>query len=163
MRYEGNHQKLKKNTATLGGTVNLKMTIATKQALKMCEMFNSLKNHRKFQLGSPINSEISIPGETTENYTSVKISGINYKIGTYIVVSIDDSEKEFGVITRIFLLQDEICFDLEKTFNKHYYAYVVGKNPVNSKAVKPNELPKYPPCFCVTTTNARFIIVKYRL
>lgn len=40
MRYQGNHQKLKKTTSPTSGTVDLKITIAKKQSLKMCEMFN---------------------------------------------------------------------------------------------------------------------------
>lgn len=50
MRFEGYHRKLKLHTAAPSGSVNLKMTIATKECLKMCEMFNELESEESLIL-----------------------------------------------------------------------------------------------------------------
>lgn len=167
MRYEGNHQKLKKTTSTTSGTVNLKMTIATKQSLKMCEMFNRLKCDEEVELGSRVANEHDLPILSLENYNSVKISGVHYKVGMFVVVSVNESEKEFGQITKIVKLEDQLYFDLniheELTFSKHYHAFIVERNATNTRRLKPNELPNYPSCFSMVTEVGRFIIVKYRL
>lgn len=38
MRYEGNNQRLKKNSVSSAGSVNVKMSIATKQAIKVLSL-----------------------------------------------------------------------------------------------------------------------------
>lgn len=164
MRFEGNHQKVKKSTSPLSGTVNLKMTIAIKQSLKMCEIFNRLKNSQEIEFGSPA---VLYEPNLSNSYKSVEISGVKYKLGTFIVIKIHEFEKEFGEITEIVSSHKEINFTVdiykEITFNKHFFAYIVEKNPSESRVITSKELLNYPSCFCNVTDHARFITVKYRL
>lgn len=161
MRYEGNQKKLKKYVSTLSGTLNLKMTIATKQALSICEMFNDIKKNKDVTFGSQVTNDLN-------SYNSVEIFEITYEIGMFVVVNSYLSEKEFGEIKIIFVssqgvLQFDVDIYKELTFDKHYYAYLVQKHSSETKLILPDDLPKYASCFCVLTKSARLIITKYRL
>lgn len=94
------------------------------------------------------------------------IAGVKYKLGMFIVVNVDEPEKEFGEIKKIIKKDDTVEFEVlifnELYFDKHYYAYVV-KRSAELRQLKLSNLLKYPSCICNNTESASFITVKYRL
>lgn len=135
----------------------------------MCYLFNSLSGEEELILGPKRNKnsdEKLLCKSLEDSFNYVTIAGITYIIGMFLVVNIDESEFEFGEVVNIFLKDGKIFFELliyeEITFDKYFFAYIV-KRTSKLKVLEPSTLPSYSNCFCVTTKNTTFIIVKYKL
>lgn len=158
MRFESFHRTVKLPAVSTSSRKNLLKTIATKQALRICQMMHSLEFESSVKLGAE-NTKIverrkyfnTIEEQTScKYYRQIHIHGTYYSIGTYIVIDMQDSEINFGKILDIVVLNNEIYFDVkiveEITFDDHYHAYI-ARTTKTCKLVKHADLPVISPVF----------------
>ena len=147
--------------------------IATKQILQMC---NTNINYKKeaIILGSldPNNvceintSDPNFKSYKKEFYQQVEINGTIYRLGTFLVSDMRQSETEFGEIIKILKINNVIYFYTkiyeEVTFDYSYHAYNVHNKNVY-KLCKYEELPVIAPCLSIKIKNNHFIATRYVL
>lgn len=173
MRFESNHCPIKNITLSTSCKINLLTTIATKQALRICEMINFLHFGKNIKFGtmSDTKDKKKYFSEQTSNdsstfYKDVNIDAIQYEIGTFVVLNMEDSEFQFGKIIDIVALKDEVYFYMqvfdEITFDYHHHAYIVEcKNENRMK--KHKDLPKIAPVFSIIKDETHFLVMRYGL
>lgn len=165
MRFESYHRQLKATAVSTSSSRNLLVTIATKQILQMCDTFHSLEIKNEIQFGSREN--FSENNSENEYYKEVEINGNKFKIGMFIVTDLSQIEKEFGKITKIIKVKEEVFFEVsifqEITFDCHYHAYIVKQNDNETKLFKPADLPLISPVLFVQKDRTQFIATRYRL
>lgn len=173
MRFEAKHKPIKDIATSQNSSMNLLKTVALKQALIMCSMMHSLEFEKSIVLGSirkGIDSKSYFndinKDQACKYYNEVHINGISYRIGTYLVISLANSEAEFGKIQDIILWQGEVYFYFEIfeeiTFDFHAYAYIVRKLNRKTLMMQKN-LPILAPLLSVKKKNTHFLAAKYRL
>ena len=175
MRYELKHRQVKAIAQSTNSNKNLLITIANKQLLKMCQMIHSAEFETNIKFDSRDNSEsiprsdfcnIDIQGQE-EFYKQVEINGTLYKIGTFLVLDMKESEVEFGTILKILRMKDNIFFIFkifrEITFDDHVHAFIVNQNSNETKLVNHNDLPNIAPALPVQKNNTLFIALQYKL
>ena len=153
MRFESRHRQLKSNAVSTSCNINLLKTIATKQMLKMCEMihtFNVNDHTAKFVFSDK----------------KVTICDVSYRLGTFIVIDMHKSEKQFGKITKIMQIEGEIYFNVtifeEVTFDEHFHAYIVEQGE-EEKLIKQQDVPNIAPCLSIKSKNVHYISTRYGL
>lgn len=151
--------------------VNLLVTIAKKQILKMTQMLHDLEYQiPKIKFSSLDKTFATIPYlpfPNAENYKKVDINGIPYVIDMFIVTDLSQHEKEFGKITKLMKIENEIfllvkLYD-EIIFNEHYHAYVIQQKSEEEKLFNYKDLPNVPPCLSVLRRNVQFVVTRYVL
>ena len=158
MRFESFHRKIKAIVQATASSKNLLKTIAIKQGLMMCELFNTTAIEDDIKLSSrdDSNCEAKTYFDTFTNnaeyYNQIEIWNILYKVGSFIIVNIEESEKQFGEIIKIIKVNNDIYFHInifqEITFDEHYHAYVV-ENSKKTEYLKLSELPLVCPCLLI--------------
>ena len=172
MRFESYHQIVKSNANTSSNTINLLKTIATKQALKLCEIIHCLKFDSQIKFSKQKRQEKKAyfqdkkQNEIYTTYERVETDGNMYDIGTFVVIDVGKIEKVFGKICDIISLNNEIYFDLqlfeEISFDFHVHAYIiVNKN--EKRFIKYTDLPMISPFYHVNKNNEDYLISKYIL
>lgn len=174
MRFESRHRPVKSAAQSTNSNTNLLKTIATKQALKMFEMMNALQFEEKIKWGQVhSNAKRDYFVDETKNkkskyFMSVKINGTHYEIGSVEVVSLLNSEIEFGEIVDIVFVDNEVYFYLkifvETTFDFHVHAYIteITTNCTN-KLLKFENLPVISPVTYIVKNNIRYVSTRYGL
>lgn len=175
MRFELRHRHLKANSQSSSSTINLLKTVGTKQLLQMCYVIHSLECGSEIDFGCLDDKEcISIYSdfsemarpEEIECFNWINICNTTYKTGNFIITDVESSEIQFGKITKIIKLKDNIYFRLdifdEFTFEDHYQAYITQpKNKI--KYIEQKELPVFAPCLSVRINNDMYIATRYRV
>uniref|UniRef100_A0ABD2WZ86 DUF2357 domain-containing protein n=1 Tax=Trichogramma kaykai TaxID=54128 RepID=A0ABD2WZ86_9HYME len=166
MRHESRHRDIKANAVASNTHLNLLKTIATKQALKMCQVFDSFEADNNILFGPNIK-------KNNIHYQQVIINNSEYKVNSFLVISLANPDIQFGKIVSIKKLELKtgevsVQFELEVYnelfFDKHIMAYVVSKDETsNKKFVKLNDIPSMPPVSAVKKGECYFIIPKYKL
>lgn len=158
MTFEAKHEELKQSSTSNSCNINKLVTIATKQTLRMCEIIHSLDCKKT--------TSFSCPDKNKEFFEKVEIHSTFYKIGTYIVTKIKETEIEFGKIIKIFEINDSVYFHLklydEITFDEHSHAYIVCETS-NEKLLNYDNLPNAEPCLYVKRGETHFIASRYYL
>ena len=159
MRYESFHRQIKSNAVSTSCNKNLLITIATKQTLQMC--FTNM-NYKIDVIEASLNTdnfyEIDYPSDhgfkssSKEFYNRLELNGTIYRLGTYLVTDMLESEIKFGEIVKILKVNNVISFHMQLyeqvTFDYHYHAYTT--NSMNlCKLYKYEELPKIAPCLSI--------------
>lgn len=173
MRFESNHRPIKNISLSTSCKINLLTTIAIKQGLKMCQMMHSLQFEKGIKFGADNDSKVNKNYFTDEKcnnscryYKNVNIDGTVYDIGTFVVISMKESEIEFGNIIDIVEFENEIYFYMqvfeEVTFDFHYHAYIVS-NKNEYKLIKKKDLPNIMPALSVKKFDTHFIVTRYGL
>ena len=178
MRYESRHQDLKSNALSSNNRKNLLVTIAKKQILQMCEMMNNFTCNKKYKFGS-VDTDITETADyytyffnytscmTKQFYKQVEINEISYKVGSFIVTNMQDSEKEFGQIVKIMEIDNQIHFYTkiynEVVFHDHYHAYNVTHNKKDFQVRLYNDLPLIAPCLSIVKNGVRYVATRYVL
>ena len=169
MRYESRHTDVKANAVATSSSVNLLKTIALKQVLQMCEIFNNieLESHVTYKFSS--------------NCKKVYINNTEYSIGTFIVMNIAEPDIQFGEIIDIQKAvkyeesggstdkrkaQESVQFTVkiynEFYFDEHYMVYIAeSKNEF--KTVDLEDIPTIPPVAAFEKESFQWIIPIYRL
>ena len=100
-------------------------------------------------------------------HNQLQMHGNLYKIGTFIVTNMENSEKEFGEILNIINIKDDLFFYVnifeEITFDEHYHAYIVHPKGNGIKLIKYSDLPAIPPYLTVKNHNTHFVSTRYGL
>lgn len=160
MRYESRHRQIKGNAQSTNCSKNLLKTIATKQALKFCEMANTLNIGNNFKI--PLQGNMN-----TECEKGINVNGFLYKVGSFIVTNMDEVEKQFGKITEIFVENSEIYFLIEMyneiNFYDHRHAYLVNYESKEYGKIKQIDLPVIAPCLSTKIKYMHFIASRYIL
>ncbi|KAL7294221.1 hypothetical protein TKK_0012237 [Trichogramma kaykai] len=156
MRHESRHRDIKANAVASNTHLNLLKTIATKQALKMCQVFDSFEADNNILFGPNIK-------KNNIHYQQVIINNSEYKVNSFLVISLANPDIQFGKIVSIKKLELKtgevsVQFELkvynELFFDKHIMAYVVSKDETsNKKFVKLNDIPSMPPVSAVKKEN----------
>ena len=148
-------------------------TVAIKQSLRFCKLIHSLEFENLVKVGVEDKSENRRSYFNDEKvdaackyYKKVEICGTLYKVGTYLVTNMEESEKNFGETLDILIVNDEVYFYVniynEVTFDSHYHAYIV-QNSNNCKLLKHKDLPTICPLLSVHKNNTHYIAARYRL
>ena len=173
MRYESSHRNVKITAQSTSCGKNLLKTIAIELTLKMCQMIKSLLFKSKIKFGSSANSKhkqnyFSKEYENNKKvyYKDVTINGLLYKIVTIIVTNLLDSEIEFGKITEIISIRNEIYFNLciikETAFDNHRHAYIAEKTEEN-KILNCKDLIMILPTAYIVINDTLFVNCEYGL
>ena len=89
-----------------------------------------------------------------------------YKFDTFIVISAEELEIEFGKITNIVYLNNEVYFELEvleeTCFDEHFHAFIVESSNTK-KFIKFSDLPAIAPLQAVFKKNTIYLVAKYGL
>ncbi|KAJ8666226.1 hypothetical protein QAD02_007888 [Eretmocerus hayati] len=141
MRFKSKHTEIKGILSLVECNKNILKTIGIRLNL-------SLGRHQfeKYENVTVKNGPSSGLGNIYKYYNcsdevkSLKHATVNetcYKLGTIIVADIHGAEVEFGQITEIYQVNSQIHFEYEAfeyvTFDRHYYAYRVFRNPNHLK------------------------------
>ncbi|KAJ8672078.1 hypothetical protein QAD02_003337 [Eretmocerus hayati] len=173
MRFESNHRPIKAVAESTHSTTNLLKTIATKMSLEMCQMMHSLRFDPTTIYGS-IDSNAhhdchfghELSNDPCKYYVEVSVNNVQYKIGTHLVLSLENSEVEFGKIIEVVSAPDGIYFNFEvfeeSYFNFHYYAYVVSRTR-KFKLMELSRVPKIAPVLLVEEDGDLYISPRYGL
>ena len=166
MRNESRHRDVKANAVSSSSNKNLLKTIAFKQALQLCKTFNTFesKSEITFQLNNTKNNI---------NYNSVTINGSEYKIGSFIVISVEEPDIKFGKIIEIYKLASTVestdvsvqfIVDIyeEIYFDDHFMVYVVTKI-VKNEIINYSNIPSMPPVVALKKDKNYWIIPRYIL
>ena len=174
MRYESFHRQIKSNAVSTSCNKNLLVTIATKQTLQMCYTNMNYKidviegslddTDNSYDLDYP--SDHDFKSSSKQFYNQLELNGTIYRIGTYLVTDMLESEMKFGEIIKILKVNHVIYFHMKSyeqvTFDYHYHAYTI--NSMNlCKLYKYEELPKIAPCLSMKMNKTHFIATRYTL
>lgn len=145
MRFESNHSKIKANAQSSSNNKNLLVSVAIKQTLKMCEMMHNLSCESTVTLGSKDDSDKSELAHLftdidlankAEYYKQVDMHGTLYKIGVFLVVDMQNIEKDFGEVMNRTRIQ---------------------------KLIKYENRPNIAPCLSVKSFETRYVASRYYL
>ncbi|KAJ8680785.1 hypothetical protein QAD02_016572 [Eretmocerus hayati] len=173
MRFESNHRPIKAVAESTHSTTNLLKTIATKMSLEMCQMMHSLRFDPTTIYGS-IDSNAhhdchfghELSNDPCKYYVEVSVNNVQYKIGTHLVLSLENSEVEFGKIIEVVSAPDGIYFNFEVFeelyFNFHYHAYVVSRTG-KFKLMELSRVPKIAPVLLVEKDGDLYISPRHGL
>lgn len=171
MRFESFHRSIKSTAESTASKVNVIKTVAIKQSLKLCEMIHSLtfENSIKFgSVGEKQNKSFFEDKEKNEKYEcfeEIEIDGIDYKVGSFLVVNIEKSEVEFGEIENIIYVDNEIYFYFkifeEIIYDNHVQAYLVKST--ENKLIGYVDLPYMDSVQSIVKKDFHFIVTKHRL
>lgn len=173
MRFESRHKELKANVTSTSCTKNLLQTIATKQILKMCQTVHNLESENNIIFFSPdskvYDEAINYFKEyvnSIEIFNKIQVSGTTYKVGTFIVTNLQETEKQFGKILKVIKIENDIFFHLaiyeEVTFDEHVHSYIVEQKK-EAAFFKLSDLPIIAPCLYIKKNNTHFICTRYAL
>ncbi|XP_023318087.1 uncharacterized protein LOC111694374 [Trichogramma pretiosum] len=120
MRFESRHRPIKSVVTSTSCKKNLLYTIGVKEQLRLCQI---------------INNQIFIENESDRedcfNMLKIELEGINYEVGMFLPINIQQHNKLFGKIINIVRINKKCYFTMEtyeeKDFDSHYYAYVVRR------------------------------------
>lgn len=98
MRYESRHRIIKANVVSTSCKKNVLETVSIKQMLYMHSLYRNYK-YKKIDLGSTDEScFVNLPevdqAEDKTFYKEIRINGITYKLGMFIVTNLQESETE---------------------------------------------------------------------
>lgn len=159
MRFEGRHKELKSVATAISSTVNLLVSIAIKQTLKMFYMIHS------FLVKNDPNSRSKIK-DNVKYYDQIELHGSIYFPETVVVLDNTGFQCQFGEISKIFEENGEIMFILKKcteiVFDEHVHAYIIEECD-ESISVKYTDLPKFPPCFHIKKDENYYVIPHYKI
>ncbi|KAJ8674054.1 hypothetical protein QAD02_005316 [Eretmocerus hayati] len=173
MRFESNHRPIKTVAESTHSTTNLLKTIATKMSLEMCQMMHSLRFDPTTIYGS-IDSNAhhdchfghELSNDPCKYYVEISVNNVQYKIGTHLVLSLENSEVEFGKIIEVVSTPDGIYFNFEVFeelySNFHYHAYVVSRTR-KFKLMELSRVPKIAPVLLVEKDGDLYISPRYGL
>lgn len=163
MRFESRHRPLKAVATSISSTVNLLVSITTRETLNMSSLFNNFKC--KNAKNVPHNSK------NTKNfgkiyYKQIELNGGTYYKGLIIVVDNTAIEKYCGGIISIYAENNVVKFVIkqyeELYFDDHVHAYVLDEN--RSKLVIDfDDLPKLPTCYSTKKGGKHYVIPQYKL
>ena len=172
MRFESNHRKAKATLQSTASSKNLLKIIGVKQGLMMCELFNTMVIEDDIKLSSRDDSDCEAKTyfdaftNNAEYYDQIEIWNILYKIGSFIILNMQESEQQFGEVIKIIKVNDDIYFHInifqEITFDEHYHAYIV-ENSKKTEYMKLSELPLVCPCLSIKKRTCHYIISHYGL
>lgn len=115
MRCESHHRLIKASFTSTSCKKNVIETIAIKQSLYMYSLYANYK-YEKVELGktdpesSFLNYAIVDQANEKNFYKEIKINGINYKLGMFIVTDLKEPEVEFGEILKIVKVKKDFFF-----------------------------------------------------
>lgn len=160
MRFESRHRQLKSVATAISSTVNLVVSIAIKQTLKMYYFMHS------FRFNIDTISEFEIEKDV-KYYEKIEIDSLFYRKGTMVIIDNTQMDIIFGEITAIYEKNGQLFFVLrqyqEHVFDSHYYAYQVVKTG-RKVTMKHEDLPKFPPCFFVKNKNkCHYVITHFKM
>lgn len=162
MRFESYHRTLKATAESTSCKKNLLKTVATKQALKFGQMIYSLTFDKKIKFGP-----LKKIDHHNKFYEQIEICNTLYRIGTFLVLSMDDSEIKFGRINEIISVDNEIHFSFnvyeEIIFDHHLHSYIISDESIENKLVKYSDLPSIAPVLFVKKNNINYIVPRYGL
>lgn len=105
-------------------------------------------------------------GNSVLCYQKIEIFGTPYHVGSFIVLDVSQSEKEFGQILNIIKIDEKIIFETlpfeESFFDDHIHAYVVEKKK-EKKYCEYGDIPVKFPCVGIAKNNRYFIATRYSL
>ena len=170
MRFESRHTEVKANAEASKSQKNPLVTITTKQLLRMCQLFNCIKLDNNTKLG-PVDdtffqsrNHFCNSGSNVKKHKFVEINGTLYKIGSYLVTDMQESEIEFGQILEIIHVNENIFFYFqtykEITFSDHVHAYIVKRNKSVKKCLNYNDVPNTMPALSVKKNDTHFIALR---
>lgn len=172
MRYESRHRELKATSYSTSGNKNSLLTVATKEMLKLCNLFHTLENKPSLNFGyidsykcnsdilTSINEDILV---YSQFFCSVNVLGEDYYLGDILLVETEPS-LIFGKIVKIIFSKERLYFTLElyeqKYFNYIYQAYnVIKTNVVQTFAFE--TLPEYPPCLFYDQEKDLYVLLPH--
>lgn len=122
MRFESHHHSVKTFAQAISCSKDLLHSIGIKQILRFCQyIHDSTFKTNNVVLGARL--------DETDCYKSVKVNGVLYEVGTKLFTDISTSEKIFGGVTKIKIVNNEILFSMkmceEISSSGHHYAFVV--------------------------------------
>lgn len=120
MRFESYHRIIRSTCQAISCTKNLLITVATKLALVLCKVIETLRSDTQIKYSKSSNEK---------NLSFVEIDGTLYEIRTFLVINMQKVDIEFGKIETIFQVDNKITFSVQifnqVTFDFHYHAYIV--------------------------------------
>ncbi|KAL7307601.1 hypothetical protein TKK_0000289 [Trichogramma kaykai] len=161
MRYESRHRDIKANAVATNSHKNLLKTIAQKQALQLCRTYEIFEKQ----------SNIVFESNDNVDYNKVRINGSDFKIGSFIVLSLKEPEVKFGKILnikKIDFTNEEASVEFfvkvfeEVFFDDHVMAYVISETD-ECKTVSLNNIPSMPTVTFLPKDDTLYIIPKYIL
>lgn len=172
MRFESRHRSLEANVHATNCSKNLLLTIARKETLKMAEIFHTTRSENTIDYISPDSTDetYSATAELSHEakyYKEAEINSTRYKIGTFIVSNMEESEIEFGEIVKIIKINDDAYFQInvfdEIIFDDHFHSYHVKKRVNEVRIVKYADLLIIAPCISIKKRKTHFVSPKYVL
>lgn len=172
MRLESKHTELKAAANLSASSVNMNQTLFIKQRLMTC--YDSFHNEKRkeLELGPCIKERIydyfkDLKDEKDlKTLKYVEIMGYKYETGTIIVRKIT-SKPFFGIIEKVFLVNNEVKFKIQKIktyeFDKHYGAFHVNINVNDFIYLDYKNMPKFVPCLLVKTSESQFVVTRFWL
>ena len=149
MRMESFHTILKANAQSIHGAKNLLLSIAKKQVYRMCQLVHTYQTTPAIKYGSLDDSGC---------YDFLEIDGIMYRCGTMVVTDLSGSEKEFGKIETIKVINEKIIFKIksfeEIVFDSHYHIYRIARNQQKDREIFHSDLPTVMPVTSLKITLA---------
>ena len=177
MRYESRHRDIKGNAQATSSHINLLKTIAIKQVLKFCQTVDNFEQNQ--------GNLTLFPDRKLDNVQNiVKKNAIEFKVGSFIILSVRDSEAEFGKIIKIEKvvetgepegstnkrkLAEKIILTIqgfqEIYFNTHLHLYIAERVLALDQTVCITDLPIKSPLTAIrcNTDDLYYIILKFIL
>ncbi|KAJ8675020.1 hypothetical protein QAD02_010806 [Eretmocerus hayati] len=142
-------------------------------SLRMCRIFNSQEFTKTIESGPIDDSYVNKSyfhepqrNNTCKYYQQVIFNHSTYAIGMYFVLSLEESEAEFGEIVKIISVESDLLFEFrtvkEVSFDSHVHGYVVRKTKAK-KLVNLKELPDIAHVHYVEQKETGYIIPRYIL
>lgn len=163
MRFESRHRQLKSVATAISCRINLLVSIAIRETIKMCAMINSFWCE---ETDDEVDEEHQVQNRVL--YKRLDIDGFTYTLGTVVVTDNSDLIKMFGEIQSMYKENDKVYFKLknyvEFAFDMNDYAYMLGSDQENKeKTISFIDLPKLAPCLSVKSESYFYVIPRYKL
>lgn len=103
----------------------------------------------------------------TEELTFVTINGFKYIKNCIIITDISENNLEFGMVSRIYNVNDKIKFEYIKlqvyTFDNHFFAYHVISDTTNTNHIDFDNLASPIICTYFIIKNKEYVVTRHIL
>ena len=174
MSEERKYQDMKNYALSSNCHKNVPWTIAFRNQLSSCKSEENLAMESKIERGTILdNTDVQINSimshiASAKTYKYIKIYGKKYRSGTVLVVRVDDDGPVISSINKIYEINGNIYFLLNKIeiiyFNCHYHVYQVINTNSPNELIHVDKLPAMcPPCLLVKKDEAYYVATRFQI
>lgn len=117
MRFEGKHNGLKQQARVCNNFINVVKTLAKRHQFTQCYKMKNWVEYDENDL------KVSVPKKNGEIKT-INVKGTEYRLGMILCFGIWDEEPQFGKISEIHIVPENVVFTLKPLKNEGFHEYL---------------------------------------